>query len=162
MDHKTTCMKKIPLLLISLFVLNTQAQNATPNEEQKIKEVIHLFFKSLETKDPALMQQTTMDDAQIWRRYNNQPIRIDMRFSKDDLPSMSTLPDLKEIALEYKITVGDGIAMAWVPYEFWVQGAFSHCGIDAFTLFQIDGHWKIMSAAYTIKKENCPHPTEKD
>ncbi len=48
-----------------------------------------------------------------------------------------------------------GIAVAWVPYEFTVNGAFSHCGIDVFTLMKRDGNWQIVTAAYTVEKEDC-------
>lgn len=138
------------------LALTTYSQDLVIEDKQKIKSVIQQFFLSLETKDSVLMQKTTMDEAQIWRRYNNKkPIEMDMRFSKDDLPKMHALPDVKEAALEFEISVGNGIAMAWVPYEFWVENKFSHCGIDAFTLFVVDGNWKIVSAVYTVEKENC-------
>ncbi len=145
------------------LALNAYSQGSETADKQKIKSVIQQFFESLEKKDATLMQETTMDEAQIWRRYNNKkPIEMDMRFSKDDLPKMHTLPDVKEVALQFEISVGDGIAMAWVPYEFWIEGKFSHCGIDAFTLFRADGNWKIISVAYTVEKENCTRLIEEN
>ena len=97
-----------------------------------------------------------MDEAQIWRRYSDEnPVRVDVRYSKDDLPNMHSLPDVKEIAQNFDINVYNGIATAWVPYEFWVEDKFSHCGVDVFTLFEMDGNWKIMSAAYTVEKASC-------
>jgi hypothetical protein len=156
-------MKKIVLLLALTIAFRTYSQDSEIADKQRIKYVIHQFFESLEKKDSVLMQETTTDEAQIWRRYNNKkPIEMDMRFSKDDLPKMHTLPKVKEVALEFEISVGDGIAMAWVPYEFWVEDKFSHCGIDAFTLFEMDGNWKIISAAYTVEKENCTRLIEEN
>ncbi|WP_422083800.1 nuclear transport factor 2 family protein [Ulvibacterium sp.] len=155
-------MKKMVFSLALILAFSTYAQDAKVTDEQKIKHIIHQFFESLEKKDAVLMQETTMDDAQIWRRYNHKkPIEMDMRFSKDDLPKMHTLPDVKEVALDFEISVGNGIAMAWVPYEFWVGDTFSHCGVDAFTLFEVEGKWKIISAAYTVEKEKCKRLTEK-
>lgn len=160
--QKKAYMKKITLLLVLIFAFSSYSQDSKITNEQKIKHVIHQFFESLEKKDAALMQKTTMDEAQIWRRYNNKkPIEMDMRFSKDDLPKMHSLPDVKEVALQFEISVGDGIATAWVPYEFWVEDKFSHCGIDAFTLFEVDGKWKIISAAYTVEKQKCKRLTQK-
>ncbi|RAJ04791.1 hypothetical protein [Arenibacter echinorum] len=78
-----------------------------------------------------------------------------MRFSKNDLQEMPTDPKIKEIPLSFEISVDEGIAIAWVPYKLWVEDEFSHCGIDVFTLFEMDGKWKIISTAYTIEKENC-------
>ena len=65
------------------------------------------------------------------------------------------MSDVKEIAKDFDINIKDGIACAWVPYEFYIEGRFSHCGVDVFTLFEIDGEWMIVSAAYTVEKSNC-------
>jgi len=147
-------MKKSLLLL--LLALNVYSQDSKINTKQQIKNVINHFFESLEMKDSLLMQKTTVKEAQIWRRYSDEnPVRVDMRFSKDDLPKMHAYSNFKEVALDFEITEHNGIAIAWVPYEFWIEGEFSHCGIDVFTLFETDGNWKIMSAAYTIEKKNC-------
>lgn len=144
------------LLLASTIILNVSAQDSRTKEEQQIVQVVNLFFDSLEKKDSLLMQQTMLDDAQIWRRNNStNPAKIDYRFSKDDLPSMHSIPNVKEIAKDFEINIQRGIAVAWVPYEFWLEEKFSHCGIDVFTLFQVDGNWKIISLAYSIENKDC-------
>lgn len=144
------------LLLVLALIPNALAQNSRSAEEQQIVQVINLFFDSLEKKDSLLMQQTMLDDAQIWRRNNStNPAKIDYRFSKDDLPSMHSIPNVKEIARDFDINIHKGIAAAWVPYEFWLEEKFSHCGVDVFTLFQVDGNWKIISLAYSIENKDC-------
>ena len=150
-------MKKLSLLLLLLTIgFNAHSQDSEIKDEQQIINVINQFFESLETKDSLLMRKTTMDEAQIWRRYSDEnPVRVDVRYSKDDLPNMHSLPDVKEIAQNFDINVYNGIATAWVLYEFWVEDKFSHCGVDVFTLFEMDGNWKIMSAAYTVEKASC-------
>jgi len=49
--------------------------------------------------------------------------------------------------------VHEGIAVVWTPYEFHVNGEFSHCGVDAFSLVRIDGQWKIAGIVYTVERE---------
>ena len=149
-------MKTTGFLLLLTITFSAYAQDLEINDEQKIKNVINQFFTSLETRDTLLMKQTTVDEAQIWRRRNNkEPIQIDMRFSKDDLKEMPNGPKIKEVPLNFKILVDDGIAMAWAPYKLWIEDEFSHCGIDVFTLFEMEGKWKIISAAYTVETQNC-------
>lgn len=149
-------MKKPFLILLLTLACNGYSQGPQVSDKERIIGVINQFFASLEAKDSLLMLQTTMKEAQVWRRYSDEkPVRVDLRYSKDDLPKMHALPPVKEMAKNYDIRVHNGIATAWVPYEFWIEGKFSHCGIDVFTLFEMDGSWKIMSTAYTIEKENC-------
>jgi hypothetical protein len=51
------------------------------------------------------------------------------------------------------VMVHEGIAVVWTPYEFQVNGKFSHCGVDAFSLVRIDGRWKIAGIVYTVEQE---------
>ena len=74
---------------------------------------------------------------------------------------MQALPNVKEIALDFDINIHKGMASAWVPYEFYIDEKFSHCGVDIFTLFEMDGIWKIISVAYTVEKEHCEELKQK-
>lgn len=48
------------------------------------------------------------------------------------------------------------LATVWAPYDFHVDGAFSHCGIDTFSLVRMAHDWKVFSIAYTVVREGCP------
>lgn len=144
------------------MTIQTYSQESEKKDKQQIIAVINKFFESLEKKDSLMMRQTTLDEAQIWRRYSEEkPVRSDFRYSKDFLPKMQALPNVKEIALDFVINIHKGMASAWVPYEFYIDEKFSHCGVDIFTLFEMDGNWKIISVAYTVEKERCEELKQK-
>jgi hypothetical protein len=42
-----------------------------------------------------------------------------------------------------------GIATMWAPYTFYMSGKKSHCGIESFTLYKLNGGWKIVQFADT-------------
>ena len=48
------------------------------------------------------------------------------------------------------------IAIVWGEYEFWTNGVFSHCGVDAVDLVNIDGDWKIANWMWTVETDGCP------
>ena len=48
------------------------------------------------------------------------------------------------------------IAVVWGEYEFWINGKFSHCGVDAADLVKIDGDWTIANWMWTVEKGDCP------
>ena len=55
----------------------------------------------------------------------------------------------------------DGVfAQVWADYALYVDGKFSHCGVDAFQLALLNGEWKIISITDTRKIENCVIPSE--
>jgi len=46
----------------------------------------------------------------------------------------------------------------WAPYDFWRDGKFSHCGVDAFDLIKTDEGWKIAGGGYTLESKCEPSP----
>ena len=57
------------------------------------------------------------------------------------------------------VRIRGAIAEVWAPYDFYVDGKFSHCGIDTFTLFKTPAGWKIAAVSYTTEATGCePSP----
>ena len=58
-----------------------------------------------------------------------------------------------------QVRVHKGIATLWAPYDFWLNGAFSHCGIDSFELVKTGDGWKLTGGTYTMERTGCaPSP----
>lgn len=56
------------------------------------------------------------------------------------------------------LVTGD-VAVVSAPYDFHIDGAFSHCGTDTFTLVRHEGRWRITHVAYTVERDGCrPSP----
>ena len=50
------------------------------------------------------------------------------------------------------------IATMIAPYDFWIDGKFSHCGVDAFDLIKTEQGWKIAGGVYTVESRCEPSP----
>ena len=48
-----------------------------------------------------------------------------------------------------------GIAVVWAPYECWVDGETSHCGIDVFDFVTVDRQWLVSNSMWTVESEAC-------
>ena len=48
-----------------------------------------------------------------------------------------------------------GIAVVWAPYEFWIDGESSRCGLDVFDFVRIDGKWLVSNAMWTVEPDAC-------
>lgn len=48
--------------------------------------------------------------------------------------------------------VNGGVAMVWMPYDLYVNGAWSHCGVDVFTMVKANGAWRIASLAWSAEQ----------
>lgn len=51
------------------------------------------------------------------------------------------------------ILVDGGLAMIWTPYDFHMDGKFSHSGVDVFTAVHTEDGWRIASIAYSVDRE---------
>jgi len=51
------------------------------------------------------------------------------------------------------------LAVAWTTYDFHLNGKFSHCGAESFTLTRFNNRWMVVDWAYTANEtENCNSP----
>ncbi len=65
---------------------------------------------------------------------------------------------LDERIWDWEVRVSEGAATVWSPYALYVDGEFSHCGIDAVQLAQLAGRWKIVQLMDTRRREGCERP----
>ena len=58
------------------------------------------------------------------------------------------------------VLVSGPVAMVWMPYDFYQDGKWSHCGVDVFTLLKTDGGWRIATLVWSADQPPVcsPHP----
>lgn len=58
-----------------------------------------------------------------------------------------------------EVRMDRGVAVVTCPYDFHVDGTFSHCGLDIFTLVKHPDGWRIAGAVFSMQREGCaPSP----
>jgi hypothetical protein len=48
--------------------------------------------------------------------------------------------------------VNGPVAMVWYPYDLYINGNWSHCGVDIFTLIRKDGRWRIATMVWSAEQ----------
>jgi hypothetical protein len=68
--------------------------------------------------------------------------------------------DIVERGFDPEVMIAGPVAMAWVPYDLYRDGEWSHCGIDVFSLLRTESGWRIASIVYSVEQPpTCePHP----
>ena len=54
-----------------------------------------------------------------------------------------------------EVMVYGRLATAWTPYDLHVDGNFSHCGVNNFSLLRTDEGWVITGVVFSIEDETC-------
>jgi len=50
------------------------------------------------------------------------------------------------------VLVSGPLAVVWMPYDLYINGAWSHCGVDAFTLYKVAGRWRIATLGWSVEQ----------
>jgi hypothetical protein len=53
------------------------------------------------------------------------------------------------------VLIRGSIAVVWAPYEFWIDGQTSHCGVDVFDFVKVDGIWRVSNSMWTVEPDAC-------
>lgn len=132
--------------------------NETNTEEAAILSTVDSFFAALARADRNGLEATTRADAEfvISAVDADGEISLSSR-SRDEFVSSiaNNSAALLERYWDATVLIREGIAVFWAPYDFHVDGNFSHCGIDSFQLFKENGRWKIGNSSYTIERLDC-------
>jgi len=70
-------------------------------------------------------------------------------------PSQNDGRNVRERYWSPTVPIRGGIAVVWAPYEFWIDGKTSHCGVDVFDFVKIDGVWRVSNSMWTVEPNAC-------
>jgi hypothetical protein len=59
---------------------------------------------------------------------------------------------ITERGFEGTAHVSGPLGMVWLPYDLYIDGTWSHCGVDLFTFISIEGKWRLASLAWTVEQ----------
>jgi hypothetical protein len=129
-----------------------------PLSAQHPREVIETFFESFHQKDTTSLKDFFTFDARLASVQNSlDVVRTKEESVADFIKAIGSIPDdlsFEERLLGFNVVDASGITLVLTPYEFYVNGRFSHCGTNVFTLVKKESKWKIL-ALYDTRNKSC-------
>lgn len=160
-------MNNLKLSLIFIFFfLNFSISQTT--EKEAVKYKINQLFSAMKAGDSTLARsifhpKATLQSIGYADKTGNNYLKAEARL--DGFLKAIGTPHADvwdERPGKYEIKIDNQMAAAWVPYQFYLGGKFSHCGIDNITLFNENwnkkdqpSNWKIIYLVDTVRKDNC-------
>ena len=140
-------------LLLLLLLLSFH-----PLSAQHPKEVIETFFEVFHQKDTTSLKDFFMHDARLTSVQNSKGgVKAKEESVEDFIKAIGSIPDdlsFEERLLGFNVVDASGMTLVLTPYEFYVNGSFSHCGTNVFTLVKMESKWKIL-ALYDTRNKSC-------
>jgi hypothetical protein len=150
------------LATLALPVNSALAQEAGADREA-VLGVVETLFDGMRARDAAVVGSVFHESAQMFRAPEpggggTVSVNGVERFI-NAVGSGSEVWD--EPVWDPVVQVRDNLATVWVKYAFYLDGEFSHCGVDAFMLARTGDRWKIVALADTSQRENCEMPPDR-
>lgn len=157
-------MNRISIARISCCILIAAAlcgaARAEDPERKAVLDVVQKFLDTMAAQDVEGAQKIVIPEGSFYsvRMQDGKPVlhRFTNQSYLSELPG--TKQRVRERVWDSEVRVHGRIATVWTPYDFWRDGAFSHCGVDAFDLIQTEEGWKISGGIYTIESECTESP----
>ncbi len=158
-------MRKSAILCLAMILAVSRFEYALaePGDREAILAVMDKAFAAVRSNDPddwraiQLAEGTTLS---FRPGPAGNPEELEMRISNNE----SFIADLDPDGHEYMerwtgeptILIRGPIAVIWGEYEFWIDGEFSHCGVDSADLVKLEGEWKVANFMWTVERDDCP------
>lgn len=153
---------KYSLIVFCVFVgSGVRAQDMPP--DSAIMEPINFLFTGMNRGDSAMVRRAFATKSIFATVATDKGGKTTVRYEelRDFLRAVGkphTAP-WSEPIWDISIQADGKLAQVWAKYAFYVGKKFSHCGVDAFQLFQDnDGRWKIFFIADTRQTIQCDVP----
>ena len=127
--------------------------------EKEVEAVINTMFQGMYEGDSAMVNSVMGADVRMeTTATNKEGEAVLFQGSLERFLSAVGTPHDEiwdERVSNLKIMVDDNLAIAWMDYSFYAGDKFSHCGVNAMSLFRSPEGWKIVYLVDTRRKEAC-------
>ena len=152
-------MNKFWIALIACSSLCGPLSYASEAEDRKaVVEMVQAFFDAMTNRDvEALRSMLTTDGGFYGYREGEDGLEVARPTHQQFIDGLAQgNRRLVERFWEPEVLLHDRMASVWTPYDLYVDGEFSHCGIDNFSFLKTDDGWKITGIVYSMEPQGCP------
>ena len=135
-------------LLVAALLGPAPRLAAQADEEKAVMQVVHDLFDGMREKDADRIRGVFAEGARLGRvgREGGVSYTTAEQFA---MMVGGMEASLDERIWDWEVRIEGNVAQVWTKYDVLIGGDFSHCGIDAFQLFDLDGAWRIVHLADT-------------
>jgi hypothetical protein len=140
-----------------LFVLSLHLQ--AKSQDAEVRRVIDDLFSAMYNADASGLRKVFHDSARLGSVSMDAAGNTVVKYA-DISGFISYVGKLEKGVADERFTITDiridgKMASAWVPYNFYRAGSFSHCGVNHMLLTMGKDGWKVLTITDTRRKDGC-------
>ena len=147
-------------ILVAVFVASNALAQAPNPERDAVLNTVQAFFDTMTARDVEGARKILQPQGRFHamrmrdgktevRAFANEEYFADLQASTQKMQERIWNPEVR---------VHGPIASVWAPYDFWIDGKLSHCGVDQFDLIKTEDGWKLAGGVYTVESRCDPSP----
>lgn len=151
-------MKKIQLALILCGLSWLTAATADEAADRTaVVDTVQAFFDAMTERDADAMRSIlTLDGIFYGYREGADGLMIARTTHKKFIKNLVERDrTVIERFWDPQVLLHGRMAAVWAPYDLYVDGEFSHCGIDNFNFLNTDEGWKITGVVFSMEADDC-------
>ena len=130
------------------------------SDEQEVLAVAEAALAAISDEDMLALTDLMVDEAVMFsvsERGSSSSYSVRTRAEER---AQNFTRDLLERGFDAQVQVAGRVATVWLPYDLHIDGDWSHCGVDIFTLLRVAEEWRIASMAWSTEQPPAcqPHP----
>ncbi len=151
-------MRHVLIAIFMALVPPSSTQSSTDREA--VLETVQIFFDTMTARDVEGARKVMVAEGRFYAMDMRKPKSDPQSFSNEEYFArlQKSQYTSRERIWNPEVRVRGLIATVWAPYDFWVDGKYSHCGVDAFDLIKTEDGWKIAGGAFTMEAKCEPSP----
>ena len=140
-----TILRALLVVMLAAFARPAHAQQT----EADVLKVVTTLFDGMKAKDTTKLRSTLAPNARLMTAsvVNGAPVVREAPIDNWIASIGRATGAIEEKIFAPEVRVDANLATVWTRYEFWANGALSHCGFDAFQLARTATGWKIIHIA---------------
>ena len=151
---------RVALLTILIALASSTAEGQGPGDRDAVLRTMQAFFDTMTARDVAGARKILVPQGRFQVIDLVKPGAEPRSFSNEEYFAQlqASTQEMRERIWNPEVRMHGPIATVWTRYDFWIDGKFSHCGVDAFHLVKTADGWMIAGGAYTIEIGCPPSP----
>ncbi len=130
------------------------------SEEREVVAVAEAALAAISDEDMVALTDLMIDEA-ITFSVSERGGRLSYAArTRAEQRTRNATRDIVERGFDAQVRMAGGVATVWLPYDLYIDGDWSHCGVDVFTLVRLDDEWRIASMGWSVEQPPAcePHP----
>lgn len=127
------------------------AQEST-DEADRVVAVVEASLEAVSDEDMVAFTDLMIEEAVIIGARAADGVPTYRSRTRAEERSAQLPGDVVERGFDPEVRIAGTVATVWLPYDLYVDGEWSHCGVDTFTLVDTPEGWRIAAVIYSIEQ----------